>query len=235
VPPAAGEFWRIRPKANEVVLYKWSIHLLSTLPWSIVPFGRIDSSGRGRKRRSFGSPASDGRERPRSRTASALGISRPTVDSHLQALEITQALTLVRPFHGGGQAEIVRQPKAYAFDTGFVSFARGWDPLRPSDRGVLWEHLVVEAFQAQWPDEAVRYWRDKAGREVDFVRPRNRDAVDAYECKWDPGEFDATALKVFREYYPKGDNYLVAPITGPAYAKRAKGLELTVCGLDRLR
>lgn len=59
-------------------------------------------------------------------TASALGISWPTVESHLSALEITQALTLVRPFHGGGQGELVRQPKAYAFDTGFVSFSRGW-------------------------------------------------------------------------------------------------------------
>lgn len=170
-----------------------------------------------------------------SRTASALGISRPTVESHLQALEVTQALTLVRPFHGGGQAEIIRQPKAYAFDTGFVSFARGWDPLRPSDRGLLWEHLVVETFQAHWPDEPVRYWRDKAGREVDFVRPRSRDVVDAYECKWAPEEFDATALKVFREYYPKGDNYLVAPITGRAYAKRSQGIELTVCGLERIQ
>jgi predicted AAA+ superfamily ATPase len=169
------------------------------------------------------------------RTASALGISRPTVESHLQALEITQALTLVRPFHGGGQGEIVRQPKAYAFDTGFVSFARGWDPLRPADRGLLWEHLVVETFQSFWPDEPVRYWRDKAGREVDFVRPRGRDAVDAYECKWNPGEFDAAALKIFREYYPKGTNYLVAPLTGPSYAKRVQGLELTVCGLEGLK
>ena len=47
------------------------------------------------------------------------------------------------------------------------------------------------------------------------------------------GDFDATALKVFREYYPKGDNYLVAPITVPAYQKRSRGLELTVGGLDR--
>ncbi len=169
-----------------------------------------------------------------SRTASALGISRPTVESHLQALTITQALTLVRPFHGSGQGEIVRQPKAYAFDTGFVSFARGWDPLRPADRGILWEHLVVEAFQALWPGEPVRYWRDKAGREVDFVRPRNRDTVDAYECKWDPDDFDAAALKAFRAAYPKGNNYLVTPLTGPAYQKRAQGLELKVCGLDGL-
>ena len=168
------------------------------------------------------------------RTASALGVSRPTVESHLRALEITKALTLVRPFHGGGSAELVRQPKAYAFDTGFVSFAHGWDPLRPADRGVLWEHLVVEAFQAQWPDEPVRYWRDKAGREVDFVRPRGRAAVDAYECKWNPDAFDADALKVFREAYPKGKNYLLSPITGPAYVKRVQGLELAVCGLETL-
>jgi predicted AAA+ superfamily ATPase len=170
-----------------------------------------------------------------SRTATALGISRATVDSHLQALEITQALTLVRPFHGGGQGEIVRQPKAYAFDTGFVSFAHGWDPLRASDRGVLWEHLALEAMQAQWPDESVRYWRDKAGREVDFVRPRARDAVDAYECKWDAGAFDPTALKVFREAYPKGDNYLLSPLTGRAYAKKVAGMQITVCGLEGLK
>jgi len=168
------------------------------------------------------------------KTASALGISRPTVESHLQALEITQALTLARPFHGGGQGEIVRQPKAYAFDTGFVSFARGWDPLRPADKGLLWEHLVVEAFQAQWPDEPVRYWRDKAGREVDFVRPRGRDAVDAYECKWSADEFDPAALKTFRAYYPKGDNYLLSPLGGAPYRKRVQGLELQVRGLEAL-
>jgi predicted AAA+ superfamily ATPase len=170
-----------------------------------------------------------------SRTASALGISRPTVESHLQALEVTQALTLVRPFHGGGQGEIVRQPKAYAFDTGFVSFARGWDPLRPADRGLLWKHMVIETFQALRPDEAVRYWRDKAGREVDFVRPRGRDGVDAYECKWNPDEFDTSAMKVFREHYPKGANYLVTPLSGPAYAKKTKDFEYTVSGLETLR
>ena len=25
-----------------------------------------------------------------------------------------------------------------------MSFARGWDPLRPDDFGTLWEHLVLE-------------------------------------------------------------------------------------------
>jgi hypothetical protein len=168
------------------------------------------------------------------KTASALGIARPTVESHISALEITNAVTVVRPYFGGGQSEIVKQPKIYGFDTGFVSFARGWDPLRTDDYGVLWEHLVLEHLQAYFPDTPIRYWRDKAGREVDFVLARRRDAVDAIECKWEASAFDATALKVFRSYYPHGKNYLVTPGAEPAYPKRYGELEVTVCTPSQL-
>jgi hypothetical protein len=164
-----------------------------------------------------------------SKTASALGISRPTVESHLQALQITQAVTLLRPFHSGGQKEITRMPRLYGFDTGFVSFARGWSPLRPDDCGLLWEHLVLEYLQAVVPDLPLHFWRDKSGREVDFVIVRDRDQVDALECKWDPSEFDPTGLKAFRERYPRGTNYLISPLSVPAYPKQAGGLELLTC------
>ena len=162
------------------------------------------------------------------RTAGALGISRPTVESHLRALEATHAISLLRPFFGGGQREIVKMPKVFAFDTGFVSFSRGWDPLRPEDHGQLWEHLVLEFLQARVHDRRIQYWRDASGREVDFVIPRGRDEVDAIECKWDPAEFDATALRLFRTYYPRGGNYVLSPISGPGYPKRAGGLEVFV-------
>jgi predicted AAA+ superfamily ATPase len=163
------------------------------------------------------------------RTATALGISRPTVESHIGALEITHAVTVVRPFHGGGQNELVKQPKVYAFDTGFVSFARGWDPLRPEDFGILWEHLVLEHLQANFPSNQIHYWRDKTGNEVDFVLACRRDVIDAIECKWDPGKFDPSALKLFRNYYPKGRNYLITPAGDPAYKKRCGSLEVQVC------
>ena len=169
------------------------------------------------------------------RTASALGITRPTVESHLRALEITSAVTLVRPFHGGGQGELVKLPKVYAFDTGFVSFARGWDPLRSEDLGALWEHLVLEHLQAFFPDLPVRYWRDKSGREVDFVLALRRDEVDAIECKWHPDAFDSSALRVFRGYYPKGRNVLVTPSGDPAYTKRYGKLDVRICTLSELR
>jgi len=163
------------------------------------------------------------------KTATALGITRPTVESHLRALEITHAVTLVRPFHGGGQHELVKQSKVYAFDTGFVSFARGWDPLRQDDFGILWEHLVLEYLQAHFPDTPVQYWRDKGGHEIDFVLAHHHDAVDVIECKWNPDAFDSTALKVFRDYYPKGRNYLVTPSGDSAYTKRSGNLDVRIC------
>lgn len=119
-------------------------------------------------------------------------------------------------------------PRLYGFDTGFVSQARGWNPLRPDDCGLLWEHLVLEQLQAHLPDFHLHYWRAKSGREVDFVIFRSRDQVDALDCKWDPAEFDAAGLKAFRALYPRGTNYPIAPLTVPSYLKRAADLEIRV-------
>jgi predicted AAA+ superfamily ATPase len=158
-----------------------------------------------------------------------LGITRPTVESHLRALEITHAASVIRPFHGGGQNELTKQPRVYGFDTGMVSFGRGWDPLRQDDLGVLWEHLVLEQLQARFPEMPVRYWRDKTQRELDFVLPHRRNAVDVVECKWDPATFDVASLRVFRGYYPNGRNFLVTPSGDPAYTRQFGTLDVRVC------
>ncbi|MFH1476615.1 MAG: ATP-binding protein [Verrucomicrobiota bacterium] len=163
-----------------------------------------------------------------SSASSALSISRPTVQKHLQALQITHAITLLRPFHGSGQKELVKAPKIYAFDTGFVSFCRGWDPLRSDDYGILWEHIVLEYLQAHGQPD-VRYWRDAAGREIDFVLTRNRDTIDVMECKWDSSRFDSTAVRVFRQSYPNGMNYVLSPQTAPKYTRRIVSLEFQFC------
>lgn len=163
------------------------------------------------------------------RAASELKISRITIENHLRALEVTHAVSSIRPFFGSGQKEIVKMPKIYGFDTGFVTFVRGWDPLRPHDHGILWEHLVLEHLQSAFVNETVRYWRDKAGREVDFVLARRRDQVDAIECKWNPSDFDPSALKVFRSYYPMGKNYIISPLGGESYLKNFGKLTVKIC------
>ncbi len=167
-----------------------------------------------------------------SRASSALGISRPTIENHLRALEATQAVTLIRPFHGGGRKELIKMPKVYAFDTGFVGFCRGWDPLRSDDLGPLWEHLVLEHLQSRGYPWRINFWRDSSGREIDFVIARSRDQIDAIECKWDPAHLDPAALCAFRSRYPGGTNYVICPLTVPAYTKRVSGMEVRFCPPD---
>jgi hypothetical protein len=95
--------------------------------------------------------------------------------------------------------------------------------------GPLWEHVVLEHLQAHFPDLPVRYWRDKSGREVDFVLAHNRDGVDAIECKWSAEAFDSTALDSFRKAYPSGRNFLVTPASGPGFIKAYGDLKVEVC------
>lgn len=168
------------------------------------------------------------------RVACELKISRITVENHLRALEVTHAISAIRPFFGSGQKEIIKMPKIYGFDTGFITFVRGWDPLRLQDHGILWEHLVLEYLQAILVNETIRYWRDKAGREVDFVLARRRDQIDTIECKWNPSDFDPSALKVFRSYYPKGKNYVVSPLMGESYLKNFEDLTVKICNPSEL-
>ena len=129
-----------------------------------------------------------------SRLSSLSEQSRPTVKSHVEALQIAHAVFLLSPFHGGGKREIVSRPKCYAFDTGFITFEKGWDSIREDDRGLLWEHLVLDALRFRHADEDIFYWQDKSRREVDFVVRHTRDRVDAIECKINPDRVNTVLL-----------------------------------------
>lgn len=161
-------------------------------------------------------------------------LSRPTVGTYLEALQTAHAIHLLRPFHGGGSREIVARPKCYAFDTGFVTFEKGWDKLRAEDRGVLWEHLVLDSLRFRHWDNRIFYWRNKAGREVDFVIRRSRDRVDLVECKMNPDELDGDAVRAFRAHYPLGENFLACPAVQEPYAIRRRDCLFTVCAPESL-
>lgn len=160
-------------------------------------------------------------------------LSRPTVKAYLEAMMVAQALVPVPPFHGGARREIVRRPKVYGFDTGFVAFVRGWTEVRDEDRGPLWEHLVLDVLRAAPGARTIAYWRDKSGREVDFVVPRGRQ-VDAVECKVRPERFDPASLGVFRAAYPHGRNFVVSPGITESYERRHAGLVERVVGCRQL-
>jgi predicted AAA+ superfamily ATPase len=138
---------------------------------------------------------------------------------------------VVRPFAAGRAAEIVSAPKVYAFDTGFVAYYCGWHPPRIDDLGTLWEHLVLNELHAAVGRSAVRYWRTKSGREVDFVLAAPGRASDLVECKWTLGGFSPDGMKAFRERYPKGRNFVVASDVTMAHTKRYGALSVRVLPL----
>lgn len=156
------------------------------------------------------------------------GVTRPTVMAHLDAMEIAHAIRRVPPFHGGGQREIVRRPRVFAFDTGLVAHIRGWTSIREDDRGLLWENLVLDELCSAYPASTIHYWRDKSGREIDFVLARPDGQADAVEAKISPDAFSVRSLAEFRRLYPSGRNIVMCPYVREPHSIAASGFVVEV-------
>jgi predicted AAA+ superfamily ATPase len=159
--------------------------------------------------------------------AKECGVSRPTVMSWMESMRVTHLIHEVAPFHGGRRGELLKQPKVYAFDTGFVAHENGWDTLRPDECGRLWENLVLEHLLSRGMPGPVRFWR-QGRHEVDFVLPGVRGAADAIECKWSPDRFDPEGMHAFRALHPRGRNYLACPGVPRPHVRRFGELEVQV-------
>jgi predicted AAA+ superfamily ATPase len=158
------------------------------------------------------------------------GLSRPTVTTYLESLQIADNIFLLPPYHGGGKREITARPKCYAFDTGMVTFVKGWDTIREEDRGILWEHLVLDLLRTQFPGKKIFYWRDKSGREIDFIIPQEGGKTDIYECKINPDYFSVFPVSLFRAIYPEGRNFCICPFIRENYSLNIKGYTIEFIG-----
>lgn len=153
---------------------------------------------------------------------------------YLEVLEVTHVIHRLRTFHGGGRREILAQPKAYGFDTGFVCHFRGWEQLRAEDCGFLLEHVVLDLLRAHYPEREIRFWRDKQQREIDFVLPGKNGGVTAIECKWTARSIQPRNLDAFRALYPKGKNFVVVGQTGDGLSRKVGDHTVEVCRAEDL-
>ncbi len=161
-------------------------------------------------------------------------VSRQTIRNYLSVLEATFVVHVVRPFSAGGTAEIISAPRVYAFDTGFVCEHRGWRDLRREDLGALFEHLVLNELHAILGSrESIRYWRAKAGPEVDFILDRPGRPV-AIECKWSAGSFDPGGMQALRRRYPGRVNLVVAADVDRPFERRYGTLHVRFVSLDHM-
>ncbi|MXZ55251.1 MAG: ATP-binding protein [Gammaproteobacteria bacterium] len=155
-------------------------------------------------------------------------LSRPTVKSYIEALQIACVVHLVPPLGGSSSSrEIVSRPKCYCFDSGFVTHEKGWDTIRVEDRGILWEHLILDSLLSQFRREQVFYWRDKSNKEIDFVIRTRSNEYHTIECKVDPDSFSSKSLAEFRTWYPEGKNFVVSPHTSRKYHRSFDSMKVT--------
>jgi predicted AAA+ superfamily ATPase len=97
--------------------------------------------------------------------ASAAGISFQTVKKYLDAMEKSHLVMRTQPFFANRQKEIVKRPKAYFLDCGLKNAVARNFPAAP-DGQAFENYVFTELVKA---GHAPKYWRTKAGAEVDFV------------------------------------------------------------------
>jgi predicted AAA+ superfamily ATPase len=110
--------------------------------------------------------------------AAICGVSRETVASYLDILAESHVLWTAPPFVGGRRAELTGRSKVFFCDTGIrnaVVSSFGAIHIR-ADRGAVMENAVGAELRKHLSDlapmDGLRYWRSKAGAEVDFVLDR---------------------------------------------------------------
>ncbi len=157
-------------------------------------------------------------------------VSRPTIESYLNVLSETFVVHIIRPFSTHKASEIVKAPKVYGMDTGFVCYAKGRGELRAEDLGFMWEHVVLNELHGYLQKEPVLYWRNKSNSEIDFiVKNRMKNTVAAIECKFNSSGDGFSGnlgknFEAFRDLYPNGQNFVVSYNIDHSYQKQYKNL-----------
>ncbi len=103
--------------------------------------------------------------------ANPLDVSRDTLSRHLNYLENTFMVRILRPFLGNRRGEITKMPKIYFADPGFRNLLAGslTSTLTQADRGPLLESLVEIMLRLDPRTEDLHFWRTSSKAEVDFV------------------------------------------------------------------
>jgi predicted AAA+ superfamily ATPase len=136
--------------------------------------------------------------------AAAAELNMETVKKYLSILEETFITVSLRPYFTNKNKEITKMPKTYFLDNGVRNyFAGGFSDIQSrSDAGFLFEGFVVSELVKKGIDaSSIKYYRSKAGEEIDIVLERANRPLLPIEIKWKKsiGVRDISSVKRFVE------------------------------------
>ncbi len=106
-----------------------------------------------------------------------LGVAVNTVKAWVSILEACNQIYLVKPFYKNRGKRIIKSPKIYFLDTGFLCFLSGITSVEQIFKGPLAGRLlenvvlgeILRGFLNKGEMPRVYWWRTSYGEEVDFI------------------------------------------------------------------
>ena len=131
------------------------------------------------------------------------GLRYPEVKKHLNILEKTYVISLVKPFFINRRTELTKNPKVYFHDTGLRnSVLSDFRPLSDrNDTGALMENYAFSLLSRRYGmPPLVKYWRTKSKAEVDFIVEEGQSPYP-FEVKYSSKKIIGKSLHSFIEKF----------------------------------
>jgi uncharacterized protein len=139
------------------------------------------------------------------KVANACDLRERDVRKYIEFMNKTFVGYIVRPFFTNKLKEIVKQPKIYFFDIGFLNHILAFDV----DEGKKLEQVIMMELIKSESD--IKYWKSKDQMEMDFVVQKDNKIVRAIESKISGKTSDS--FKAFTRAYPEIESVVVTTET----------------------
>lgn len=158
-----------------------------------------------------------------SEISATLGASKATLERYFHVLRKSFHISQVRPFYKNVRKELTKMSKVYFNDLGLRNFFVGnFDsPTIREDKGALMENAVFRQLIQRHDESEIKFWRTASNNEVDFIIENK----DAFEVKFNSGQFNEKKYRIFFENYPEID-IKIAAYEIPGEVRSAKELYL---------
>ncbi len=140
------------------------------------------------------------------RLATICGVSSRQIERHLDILEGTYVVSLVRPLSQNKGKELTKTPKFFFYDQGVLNAII--QDFRPSelrqDRGTIHEQFAYWELRKSIDIRySIKYWRTADGKEVDFILEKDREYLPVeVKSAWPEGKIPP-GISNFFAFYPE--------------------------------
>jgi predicted AAA+ superfamily ATPase len=156
-----------------------------------------------------------------------LQVSHKTASSWLAALERLYAIFRLSPIGSPKIRAVKKEQKHYHYDWSLIPDDGPRFENLVASHLLKWTHHKQDTEGLDWD---LRYFRDKDGREVDFVVTERGNPFLLVECKWGDGDLDRN-LKYLKGKFPEAEAWQISAVgekdyVSPEGIRAAPGLRL---------